>query len=193
MDRVRRMTGLLPFLLVALAGGCVGTHKPLYPDSTAAKQLNVPFVKQHRHYCGPASLSAVFSYYGEEKNQDEIGKGMYRRIIRGVLKEDLVRYAKKDGWEIVKAGSSDLDEVKKYIDAGRPVIAFILLGPKFLFRGHFVVIVGYDDVKEQVLCHTGYHSYERVWYRRFLGKWRSNWILVVKPKKKEPISPAPPR
>ena len=177
-----------------LFAGCVGTHKPLYPDSNATKQLNVPFVKQHRYYCGPACLSVVFGYYGVQKNQDEIGKTMYRRIIGGVLKEDLVRYAKKEGWEIVKAGSSDLDEVKKHIDAGEPVIAFTLLGPKFLFKGHFVVIVGYDDVKEQVICHTGYHSYERVWYRRFLGKWRSNWILVTKPKeKKETTSPAPPR
>jgi hypothetical protein len=184
---------LLPLALLVLAAGCVGTHKPLYPDSTATKRLNVPFVTQKRYYCGPASLSAVFSYYGVERDQEEIGRGMYRRIIRGVLKEDLVRYAKKDGWEIVKAGPSDLDEVKKHIDAGEPVIAFSLLGPRFLFRGHFVVIVGYDDVKEQVLCHTGYHSYERVWYRRFLGKWRSNWILVIRPKKKEPTSPAPPR
>ena len=126
------------------------------------------------------------AHHGVERNQEEIAKPMYRRVIRGVLKEDLVRYAKKDGWEIVKAGSSDLDEVKRHIDAGEPVIAFILLGPRFLFRGHFVVVVGYDDARDKLICHTGYHANEGVWYRRFLGKWRSNWILVIRPKEKGP-------
>ncbi len=170
------------FILVvvcALASGCV-TAPPVRPASTSSHLIECSFVMHKLGYCGPAALEVVFNYYGIERNQYEIADKIYRRSIRGTFKQDMVKYARKEGFEITE-GPSDLDSVKKYIDSDTPVIAFINLGPKFLWRGHFIVIVGYDDAREAVISHTGFNAYEAIRYKRFKKKWRNNWIMTVKP------------
>ncbi len=171
---------IISAVVCILAAGCA-TTPPARPASTANHRIECAFVLHKLGYCGPAALEVVFKYYGIDRDQYEIADKIYRRSIRGTLKQDMVKYARKEGLEVTE-GPSDLDSVKRYVDSDTPVIAFINLGPRFLWRGHFIVIVGYDDAREVVISHTGFNAYEAIRYKRFKKKWRNNWIMAAKPK-----------
>ncbi len=149
------------------------------PTSTAKHWIKVPFVRHKSGYCGPAAISAVLGYYGIERSQEEIAGRIYRRVIKGALKADMVNYVRDEGIEVISE-ATDIEGIKRYIDKDMPVIVLTTLGPKFFFRGHYIAIVGYDDAEQAFICHTGFHSNEKLWYSRFLKRWRSNWVMVVK-------------
>ncbi len=140
--------------------------------------LNVPFVKQKDEFCGPAALSSVFQYYGLNITQDEIGKDVYIENLKGALITDLENYAKKVDFK-TDLKKSDIEEIKKYIDSKKPVIALIDTGFLFVSKPHYVVIIGYDE--NGFFVSDGYQPNKHYSYKDFLKMWEKlgNIILVV--------------
>jgi ABC-type bacteriocin/lantibiotic exporter with double-glycine peptidase domain len=181
------MRNIILLLLVLFLTGC--TALPPKDLSTESHLIKMDFVGHRRFYCGPAALEVVFRYYDLEETQFQIAKTVYRPAIAGTLKNDMVKYAKQKGFD-VKAGTSDLGKLKKLIDTDTPAIAFISLGPQFLWRAHYIVVLGYDDVEKVVIAHTGFRGYEKISYKKFGKRWLHNWIMFMKPT--ETTSPPPP-
>ncbi|RMH01216.1 MAG: peptidase C39, partial [Aquificota bacterium] len=99
----------------------------LLPFLLSLKLLDVPFVKQRDQFCGPASLSSVFAYYGVNISQEDIASEVYDPRLKGALITDLENYAKKRGFKtLLKEGS--LQELKQAIDMGIPPIVLVDLG-----------------------------------------------------------------
>lgn len=144
----------------------------------AQETLNVPFVKQNSEFCGPAALSSVFQYYGLNITQDEIGKEVYIENLKGALITDLENYARKSGFK-TDLKKSNIEEIKKYIDEKKPVIALIDMGFLFLSKPHYIVIVGYNE--NGFFVNDGYQPNKYYSYKEFSKMWEKmgNIILVV--------------
>ena len=143
-----------------------------------AVTLDVPFVKQRTDFCGPASLSSVMAYFGDKVDQDEIASFVYNPKLKGALITDLQNFAKERGFETILK-SSNIKEIKSFIDQKKPVIALIDLGFWVISKPHYVVIVGYNQ--DGFLLNTGYKEKEFMSYRDFQEKWEKmgKVILVV--------------
>ncbi len=125
-------------------------------------------MKQRDHFCGPASLSSVFGYYGLSVDQDTIAKEVYTPKLRASLITDLENYAKKMGFktELFRGNGKEL---KEYLIRGIPVIVLVDLGMLFASVPHYLVLVGFDE--KGFYAHTGYepkkfYSFEeldRIW------------------------------
>lgn len=138
----------------------------------------VPFVKQKDEYCGPASLSSVLSYYGHNISQEEIAKHVYIKELKGALITDLENFANRLGFKTILK-SSNIDEIKGFLEEKKPVIALIDIGFWVVSKPHYVVIVGYDE--KNFIVHTGYEAGKKIDYREFEERWKKlgNVILVV--------------
>ncbi|EEP59808.1 C39 family peptidase [Sulfurihydrogenibium yellowstonense] len=146
--------------------------------SYGGEVLNVPFERQKSEFCGPASLSSVLRYYGQNISQEEIAKSVYARNLKGALITDLENFAKEKGFKTVLK-KSDIDEIKKFIDERKPVIALIDYGYLFITKPHYVVIIGYND--NGFIINDGYEERKNMSYGEFLDKWEKlgKVILVV--------------
>lgn len=142
----------------------------------------VPFYPQLDYYCGPASLASVINYWGGNVTQEEIGAKIYRKELKGSLSLDLLLYAREKGFraEMIRG---DIERLKSEILKGRPVIAFINLGFRWLPRWHYVVVFGYDDRREELITHSGRERIKRFSYKRFIKMWEKTdyWALIITP------------
>ena len=124
-----------------------------------SKMLDVPFVKQRDHFCGPASLSSVLSFYGIPVPQERIAEETYDPRLKGALITDLEKYAKHIGFRAeVKQGS--LQEIKTFVDMGVPPIVLVDIGRLFVSTFHYMVVVGYEG--DTFILHTGYEEAKRI-------------------------------
>ncbi|ABC78991.1 C39 family peptidase [Syntrophus aciditrophicus] len=128
----------------------------------------VPFVRQESRYCGPASLAAVMTFHGKLINQQTIGRSIYSEKLQGALITDLENFAREKGFAtLLNTGTPD--ELKGFLEQGRPVIVLVDAGVLWLPRFHYLVLIGYTD--SGFIAHTGYkpsasHSYpqfEKIW------------------------------
>jgi len=150
----------------------------LFSLSYGGEVLNVPFERQKSEFCGPASLSSVIRYYGQNISQEEIAKSVYLRNLKGALITDLENFAKEKGFKTILK-KSDIDEIKKFIDERKPVIALLDYGYLFITKPHYVVIIGYND--DGFIINDGYEEKINMSYGEFLDKWEKlgKVILVV--------------
>jgi len=94
--------------------------------------LDVPFVSQKPWYCSEASASMVLQYYGYNVSQDYVHDQGYDRFEN--MLPFISRYVKSH------YDSLSLEDLKKEIDKGKPVMIRILIDGYL----HTVVVVGYD-------------------------------------------------
>ena len=151
------MAAVLIFLLIA--GSAVG------------KIIEVPFVKQHSQFCGPAALSSVFRYYGLEISQEEIGKKVYTPKLKGALISDLENFARSKGFKTI-SGQGNINKIKSFIDQGIPVIVLVDLGFWIISKPHYLVVVGYN--KKGFTAHTGYEKNKLIPYEEFEKIWKKS-------------------
>lgn len=152
----------------------------LFPDRHLI--ADVPYIRQKREHCGPATLAMVLGYYNVFLSQEELAEEFYRKEISGTLNLDLLISARRHGFDAeTPVGSRDL--LKKYISLNIPVIVMVRTSsdPE---RYHYLVIYGYDDTKELFRIHSGSTRDGTIGYREFDHIWNptGNWMLVVKRK-----------
>ncbi len=135
------------------------------------KILDVPFVKQHSRFCGPAALSSVFKYYGLEISQEEIGKKVYTPKLKGALISDLENFAKSRGFKTL-SGQGNIEKIKSFIDSNIPVIVLVDLGFWIISKPHYLVVVGYNE--KGFIVHTGYEKNKLIPYREFKKIWKKS-------------------
>lgn len=127
----------------------------LFPFFIYSKSLDVPFVKQRDQFCGPASLSSVFSFYGIFLSQEAIAERVYSPKLKGALITDLENYARSLGLK-AETRQGTLEDLKNLLDKGIPPIILVDLGRFMISIPHYMVVVGYEG--DKFLVHTGYEA-----------------------------------
>ncbi|MFN3813864.1 MAG: C39 family peptidase [Aquificaceae bacterium] len=140
----------------------------LLPFLFSFELLRVPFVKQKDDFCGPAALSSVLMYYGVGKSQEDIAKSVYIPKLKGALITDLENYAKEQGFK-TELFQGNLQDIKKFIDQGKPVILLVDLGFLWISVPHYIVVVGYDE--KYMYANTGYREKKAFGYEDLDIKW----------------------
>lgn len=118
------------------------------------KLISFPELRQTYEYdCGAKALQALFIFYGQDLNEEDIMKKA-QTSRKGTSLAGLKRAAKYFGFK-AKIGKMNLKALKKQIDNEKPVILLIQAwsGEKRhnyendWSNGHYVVAIGYDKNK----------------------------------------------
>jgi hypothetical protein len=99
-----------------------------------------------------------------------------------VLPLDLARFAEtRAPGATVLAEAGSLAWLRERVAGDQPVVVFLDLGFGPVRRGHFVVLVGYDDAAGQVLLYSGRDASAAMSYRRFASSWdrAGRWALAL--------------
>jgi ABC-type bacteriocin/lantibiotic exporter with double-glycine peptidase domain len=183
--------GVLAFALI-LAMGSGGASPSATPKAAKSAALpgrvalkGVPYVAQLPNFCGPAALSGVFSYWGKTVPQKAIAQQVFDRRQNATNGADLLLYAREEGFSAYSYLSSPR-ELKTQLAAGLPVLILHEMSLKD-DRGHFSVVVGYDDGKREFLVRdSNYEEVRSFSYEEFDALWSAfgRWSLLVCPKEK---------
>lgn len=136
--------------------------RPLLLNILARKPLegirilpDVPFLAQKGNYCGPASLSMTLGYWGIPLDQDSIAREIYTGVA-GTSPQVVREFARKRGFRTaVFEGSVEL--WKRLLDDGIPVLWLKMLSQG---GGHYMLVVGYDDVLKEFILHNPHRATE---------------------------------
>jgi ABC-type bacteriocin/lantibiotic exporter with double-glycine peptidase domain len=165
--------------------GCAlpGISRPLPPAPDQGQVLlEVPFFPDHADQCGPSALASILGFWGEKADPGRLKEEIYLADLRGSLPVDLLLAAQAHGMsaEILDGG---LPRLKKELDAGHPVVAFVNLGYRFIPIGHYLVITGYDDRRQALTAHSGMKKDRLISYEKFSRQWErtERWSLLILP------------
>lgn len=172
-------------LAVCLLSGCVESRalrEPPQLPQNGRVLLNVPFFPDRTDQCGPSALASVLGYWGKPATPEALRQEIYQAHLNGSLTIDLLLAAESRGLSAEMPDGS-LVRVKKELDGGRPVIAFVDVGFSFYPIGHYLVITGYDDLRQCIIAHSGMKRDQRISYRKFDRQWERNkrWALLIQP------------
>jgi len=155
---------------------------PASDDPGKQVLLKVPFFPDNTDQCGPSALASVLGYWGKPVEPARLKQEIYRAHLKGSLTIDLMLAAESRGLSAEMANGS-LVRVKKELDAGHPVIAFVNAGYSLYPVGHYLVITGYDDRIKCIFAHSGMTRDQRISYRKFDKQWEKTqrWALLILP------------
>ena len=169
-------------VLAGLMTGCAAAKPAAAPVEAGAVRLDVPLFPDRSDQCGPAALAGVLRFWNKQVAMPELKQEIYRSSLKGSLSIDLLLAAQDHGMS-AQLLDGDLAQVKKELDAGHPLIAFINQGLRFLPVGHYLVVTGYDarrhglyvnsDVRKNAFMTDA--SFERQWGRA------DRWALLILP------------
>ncbi len=175
--RVNRLGGVLAFaaMVTSLAA------------ATDVPWIDVPFVRQVRAGCGPASIAMVMQYWVQhEPGLDAIAADAEHidetlpASDRGTLGSDLETYLKAHGFSAFVFDGEPKD-LAHHLAKGRPLV--VCLAPKGPNGPlHFVVVVGVGEI-EILLNDSARGKLFRERRQTFLEQWRAtgNWTLLAVP------------
>jgi tetratricopeptide (TPR) repeat protein len=150
----------------------------------------VPFEKWlKRNYCGPTCLAMVLNYWDNTRSssQQKITDDIYDSENQATYNSEMVLYPRSKGFASYSC-QGNLNILKAVVGKGIPVIV-LTKTIKQLAKGHYRVVIGFDDDKDQVIFHDPYFggrqamktkTFMKVWE---LGKGRnqSRWMMAVVP------------
>lgn len=177
-----RTAGGASLAAALLLCSCV-RHQPRHssaPDPRGAR-LEVPFFPDKTDQCGPSALASVLGFWGAAVGPERLKAATYTPRLKGTLAIDLLLAARARGMR-AEMFSGSLERLKKELDAGRPVVAFINRGFRRYPIGHFLVVTGYDEGRQALLTHSGTKRAALLSYRKFSRDWEKTgrWALLVR-------------
>ena len=188
----RRIWGFLAglgLISTCLFSAQVFKYQKIKPENGYLIQA-VPFEKWlKRNYCGPACLAMVLNYWDETRSfsQQKITDDIYDSESKATYNSEMVLYPRSKGFESYSF-QGNLRILKDVVGKGIPVIV-LTKTIKQIAKGHYRVVIGFDDDKDQIIFHDPYFggrhamtskNFLKVWE---LGKGRnqSRWMMAVVP------------
>ena len=112
---------------------------------------------------------------------DEIAKEIYSKPAGGTLGLDMVIYPQRKGM-LAEQYSGGMDNLRKNIDAGYPLVVLVDYGFWVLQSNHFMVIIGYNE--RGVIANSGKEKAVFIAEKDFLKTWERTkfWTLLIKRK-----------
>lgn len=114
----------------------------------------VPFVKQEYQYCGPAALTTVLRFYGEDADQHEVARHVYTSELEGSLITDMRYYSDSLGYSS-RVESGNTAKLRSYIEQNIPVIVLVDRGMSAVSIKHYYVVYGYGLKDDVFVIHDG--------------------------------------
>jgi len=105
---------------------------------------------------------------------------IYSPSARGVLGVDLGLYARKLGFDVVdRAGS--VEDIKRNIDLGVPVVILVDYGMLVYQQNHFMVAKGYTN--DGIIVNSGREENQVILAEDLNKIWKKTgfWSLIVRP------------
>jgi len=150
----------------------------------------VPFEKWLKtNYCGPACLAMVLNSWDETRpfNQRKIADEIYDSASQATYNSELVLYPRTKGFDSYSF-QGNLQILKDLVGKDIPVIV-LTKTIKQVGKGHYRVVIGFDDDKSQIIFHDPLFggrramkakTFVKVWE---MGKGRnqSRWMMAVVP------------
>ncbi len=141
--------------------------------------IKVPMSRQATDYtCGVAALQSVLAYYGDEQREDALAKELRSGPKHGTAYQEIMRVAQKKGFSVEVFTDISMDDLKKLIDLGKPVICLIQAWPEKKVDyvndwddGHYVVAIGYDENNIFFMDPSTLGNYTFIPIREFLERW----------------------
>lgn len=146
-----------------------------------AKIKEVPFIKQTKNHCGPASLAMILEYNNRTVDLKELSSQMVTPKARGTYATDLITAVRRQGMIAIKI--NDLKSLLTEVSAGNPVLVFQNVGLSFMPKWHYAVVVGHDLDGPDVILHSGENKFKKTDMRFFERTWSMTdyWAIVVIP------------
>lgn len=182
------------FLCLGLVAPClfpaqVAKYRKAKPEKGHLIQT-VPFEKWLKmNYCGPACLTMVLNSWAGPRSfdQQKIADEIFDSGNQATYNSELVLYPRTKGFESYSF-QGDLRTLKDLIRNDIPVIV-LTKTLKRLAKGHYRVVVGFDDETGQIIFHDPLFGGRRAMTtKRFLKVWelgkgrnQSRWTMVVVP------------
>jgi ABC-type bacteriocin/lantibiotic exporter with double-glycine peptidase domain len=139
------------------------------PVVSAEEIRGVPFVKQDRLKCGPASLASVLSFYGISIPVERISQAVYSDKLKGSLITDLESFSRQYGFKS-QSGQGSIEILKKFIERKQPAIVLVDMGFWVASTPHYLVVVGYTE--EGIIVHDGETPSRNIAVKNFEKSWR---------------------
>ena len=151
-------------------------------DRPSDIKLDVPYIEQTDHHCGPAALAMVANYYGQSVSAAEVADLIYLPEKKGSLQIEMQAAARSLDLVAFKM-NMDLPSLRAEINAERPVIILQNLAFNVYPVWHYSVVTGRDPNNEYFLLHSGRHEYYRSSWTTLENTWRRGgyWALVAVP------------
>jgi hypothetical protein len=154
----------------------------------SAVPLAVPFVPQEKDTCGAAALAMVMGYWGLEVPHREIAGALVEDELRGIRGSRLAEFARGKGMTAV-AFAGDPVALREQLAKGRPLVVAIDAGRG---RLHDVVVVGFDDERDEAIVHDPAKGRgRRIGAGELERKWAKSgyWTLLCTPKDSDLAGP----
>jgi ABC-type bacteriocin/lantibiotic exporter with double-glycine peptidase domain len=184
MITLRQISFIPLFLLISCAPTLLVSPSGTSPvrHQEGVLLLDVPFFPQPEGLCGPASLASVLHFWKKKTSVEEIKQAVYLPQLNGTLGIDLTRFARNEGF-IANSFAGTLSQMRERLSEGIPLIAFLNLGTQLFPVGHFIVVTGIDEKREEVIAHSGSEANKPIPYQTFLAAWKKTdyWTLQVSP------------
>ena len=186
MNVLRKFT--VAFSLMLMAGipfwcaGCTGSVGAGTGDvAPSAKNvpnlIRVPLARQATdHTCGVASLQSILYYYGLPFREDTLA-AMLQTTDDGTPYRNMVSLAEAQGFKVSVHTKLTLEELRKFIDLGQPVLLAIQawMGPPVDWstyeEGHYVVAIGYDQGNFYFMDPSTLGQYTFIPNSEFMARW----------------------
>lgn len=145
----------------------------------------VPFFAQQQYYCGPTTLSEIFTFYGKPTSAESIAPKIFIPEREGSLQLEMVSATRQYGF-LPYSGRGTLTQLFRLVDEDIPVIVFQNLSIQLLPQWHYAVVIGYDLSAGTVTLHTGVTPQHTMSFELFEKTWaRGNyWYMAPLPAEK---------
>ena len=129
--------------------------------------------------CGVKALQTLMAYYGVYLREDKLIKELGTEA-EGTRVGRMIAVAQAKGFEVKVHEHMTIQEVKDYVDRGRPVIVLLQAWADRLMTlkdwhkdyedGHYAIVIGYDD---KTLIFEDPGSFRRTWLteHEFMVRW----------------------
>ncbi|GIP29393.1 hypothetical protein J23TS9_45230 [Paenibacillus sp. J23TS9] len=156
----------------------------VFPYSYSIQTLNRSDI-QHNYECAAFSSAFVLRHFGIEADGNELYKNFPRRLLDGTVSpKGIIIYFKRLGYD-VSFYSGNINTLKKQVNQGVPVIAFIRVFTDKRYL-HFVPVVGYDqehfylaDSLEHTINFNGAYYNRKILISDFEAVWKT-WVPFCK-------------
>jgi len=175
---------ILPHLFILLISCTVNTDQKYSVDHNIPGDhivSGVPFIRQKDDkYCGPAAISTIMKYYGDNRGQEQIARYVYTAELDGSLISDMRNYARMNGYDsLTKSGN--LNELESLVDKGKPAILLVDRGRWKVSIPHYYVVYGYNKLNKNFIINDGSHQARRIGYSDLESEWKkmNNMMLII--------------
>ncbi len=188
---------LMPTAMPAATAAPSLTARPLEPTAvpspTASSTPTLPevatltgFIHQYQTWnnCGPATLTTALTYYGRTERQADAAKFLKPDWDdKNVSPNEMAAYVRQLGYSVSIRVGGTLDELKRLIANGYPVIVEKGFEPEpdKGWMGHYLLLSGYDDAQGVFITQDSYLGPDRpVSYAEVDKYWRQfNRLFIV--------------